>query len=309
MELPFSKIVVDSRHAASGDASNFDITVPESLTPPPNAVCYCTDIAIAHLFPSLGSGPSLRNAFYWVERIGDTSSSLDYLNRALLDEAKTYTAIGLAAEIQAKVNAASVLGGGYTVTYQEDSGTMSVARPREADTANSFWLVDDDLLRDASFQQLFATVTTPSLTPYTLNYNAPQSCMQLLGLGRRSSRNTSYATLYLATLQDFLLTEFDTGAVDVRRTHSLCLHSPNLTNYKCVGPAGSRSILARVNVTSGYGSILHQQHSGHVLDYTPCGGVTLQTIRFELRNADNEPVDLRGGHASFTLLFADAPHG
>ena len=87
MELPFSKIVVDSRHAASGDASNFDITLPESLTLPPNAVCYCTDIAIAHLFPSMGSGPSLRNAFYFVERIGDASSSLDYLNRALLDEA------------------------------------------------------------------------------------------------------------------------------------------------------------------------------------------------------------------------------
>ena len=125
------------------------------------------------------------------------------------------------------------------MTYQEDSGTMSVARTREADTANSFWLVDDDLLRDASPQQLFATVTTPNLTPYTLNYNAPQSCMQLLGLGRRSSRNTSYATLYLATLQDFLLTEFDTGAVDVRRTRSLCLHNPNLTNYKCIGLAGT----------------------------------------------------------------------
>ena len=131
--------------------------------------------------------------------------------------------------------------------------------------------------------------------------------MQLLGLGRRSSRNTSYATLYLATLQNFLLVSATTGAVDVRRTHSLCLHSPNLTNYKCIGPAGSRSILARVPVTSGYGNILHQQHSGHILDYTPCGGVTLQTIRFELRNTDNEPVDLRGGHCSFTLLFATAP--
>ena len=86
--------------------------------------------------------------------------------------------------------------------------------------------------------------------------------------------------------------------------------APNLTNYKCVGPAGGRSILARVNVTSGYGSVLHQQHSGHILDYTPCGGVTLPTVRFfELRNADNEPVDLRGGHVSFTLLFAAAPLG
>ena len=201
MDLPFTKPVVDSRHAASGDASNFDITLPESLTLPPNTVCYTTGIAIAHLFPSMGSGPSLRNTFYWVERIGDACSSSDYLNRAMFDEAKTYTAIGLAAEIQRKVNAASVLGGGYAVTYQEDSGTMLISRAQESNTVNSFWLVDDDLLRDANFQQLFGTATTPSLTPYTLNYNTPQSCMQLLGLGRRGSTNTSYTTLYLATLQ------------------------------------------------------------------------------------------------------------
>ena len=53
MDLPFTKLVVDSRHAASGDASNFDITLPESLTLPPNAVSYTTDMAIAHLLPQL----------------------------------------------------------------------------------------------------------------------------------------------------------------------------------------------------------------------------------------------------------------
>ena len=83
-----------------------DITLPESLTLPPNAVCYTTDIAIVHLFPSMGSGPSLRNTFYWVERKGNASSSSDYLNRAILDNAKAYSAISLAAEIQLKVNAA-----------------------------------------------------------------------------------------------------------------------------------------------------------------------------------------------------------
>ena len=111
MGLPLTKIIVDSRHAVSGDASNFDITLPESLALPPNAVCYATDIAIAHLFASMGSGPSLRNTFYWVERIGDTSSSLDYLNRAILDPMQTSNAVLLAAEIQAKINAASILGG------------------------------------------------------------------------------------------------------------------------------------------------------------------------------------------------------
>ena len=91
---------------------------------------------------------------------------------------------------------------------------------------NSFWLVDDDLLRGANFQQLVSTVTAPNLTPYTLNYAQPASCMQLLGLGRRSSMNTNYTTLYMTTLQASLLTLATNGAVDVKRTHSLCMHNP-----------------------------------------------------------------------------------
>ena len=74
----------------------------------------------------------------------------------------------------------------------------------------------------------------------------------------------------LATLPAFLLTELDTGAVDVRRVRALCIRSHNLTNYKCIGPAGSRSILARVNVTSGYGSILHQQQLYNCNGLKPC---------------------------------------
>ena len=309
MELPFTKIIVDSRHAANGDASAFDISLPESITLPPNAVVYTTDISIPHLFANMGSGQSLRNTFYYIERIGQVGTAIECLNRAILDSTQTSNANALAEELQTKMNAASILGSVYNVTYNEDAGTVSIALAQVSGTVNSFYPVDDDLLRNTSFQLLFNTLTTPALTPYTLDYNNTQSCMQLLGLGRRSSLNTNYGALLEATLQDSLLTTTTTGAVDIRRTHSLCLHSPTLTNYKCLGPAGSRSILARLNVTSGYGSILHQSHSGHLLDYTPCGGVTLQTIRFELRNADNEPVDLRGGHISFSLLFADSPLG
>ena len=65
MGLALTKIIVDSRHAASGDASNVDITLPESPTLPPNAVCYTTDIAVAHMFANMGSGTSLRNT-YWL---------------------------------------------------------------------------------------------------------------------------------------------------------------------------------------------------------------------------------------------------
>ena len=309
MDLPFTKIIVDSRHAANGDASAFDISLPESITLPPNAVVYTTDITVPHLFANMGSGQSLRNIFYFVERVGQAHMSIDCLNRAVLDETKTSDAKAFADELKDKINAASILGSVYDVAHSDETGTMTISLAQASGTVNSFYPIDDDLLGNPSFQSMFNTQTGTSLTPWIANYDNPQSCMQLLGLGPRSSLHTSRASLVQAIFQDSLLTSTTTGAVDIRRNHSICLHSPTLTNYKCLGPAGSRSILARLNVTSGYGSILHQQHSGHVLDYNSCGGVTLQTIRFELRNADNEPVDMRGAHISFTLLFAAAPLG
>ena len=70
-----------------------------------------------------------------------------------------------------------------------------------------------------------------------------------------------------------------------------------------LGPAGSRPCLARIAVNSGYGTILTHQHPGHMMDYIPCGGVTLRTLSFDLRNANNETVDMRGGHVSFSIIF------
>ena len=57
-------------------------------------------------------------------------------------------------------------------------------------------------------------------------------------------------------------------------------------------------------MVSGYGSILAKEHSGHMLDNIPCGVVCLGTLQFDLRDAHNEPVDLRGGHFNFSLICA-----
>ena len=107
----------------------------------------------------------------------------------------------------------------------------------------------------------------------------------------------------LIALNNVLGNDHNTGALDLRANHCVYLHSPTLAHYKVLGPAGSRSCIARIAVNSGYGSILTHQHSGHVLDYIPCGGVTLRTLSFELRNANNEVVDMRGGHVSFSIIF------
>ena len=136
---------------------------------------------------------------------------------------------------------------------------------------------------------------------WTMNYRNPKSAMSLFGPGHRPSENVSLLTL--VALNNNLGNDHNTGALDLRANHCIYLHSPSLTHYKALGPAGSRSCLARIAVNSGYGSIFTHQHSGHMLDYIPCGGVTLRTLSFDIRNANHEVVDMRGGHVSFSIIF------
>ena len=141
MDLPYNKIIVDSRHVAAGNNTNFSITLPESLTLPQTAVLYVTDICVTHTISTFGgTGGTINNQFYFIERLGDSTSTETYLNRASLDATKSYEAFTLATEIQNKINAVSVLPGGtYTVTYDIDRGFINVSRPQESGTTNSFY--------------------------------------------------------------------------------------------------------------------------------------------------------------------------
>ena len=163
-------------------------------------------------------------------------------------------------------------------------------------------MANDDLLQTPAFQSQAVNQTRgkSGLEAYTPYYKL--SMAQLLGLGPRGSMNISFDQLQLLTAS--LGTTHFSGAVDTRRHHCIYLHSPTLTNFRVLGPSGSRSCIAMVPVTSGYGSILAKEHSGHVLDNIPCGGVCLRTLQFDLRDAHNEPVDLRGGHTSFSMICA-----
>ena len=85
-QLPFNKIMVDSRHASVGTSTNFEIALPETISLPRNAACYVTDVVISNTFATLGTAAgTINHTFYWIERIG----SLTALNRVYLDETKT----------------------------------------------------------------------------------------------------------------------------------------------------------------------------------------------------------------------------
>ena len=108
-QLPFNKIIVDNRHASVGTSTNFEITLPETMSLPHNAACYVTDVVISNTMPTLGTAAgTVYHSFYFIERIG----SLTALNRVYLDKTKMYEGNQLAAEIQTKMNAGSLGGTG-----------------------------------------------------------------------------------------------------------------------------------------------------------------------------------------------------
>ena len=101
--LPFERVIIDSRCADNGNASSFEVTLPETLHMPNDAVCYVTDIAISHSFLTV-DGESLigsRNHYlYFIER-NWINEDVVILNRAELST-KSYAPEELAIEIQQK---------------------------------------------------------------------------------------------------------------------------------------------------------------------------------------------------------------
>ena len=100
---------------------------------------------------------------------------------------------------------------------------------------------------------------------------------------------------------------YTTNEVDVRNIHTLYLHSNALSNFSAIGPAGSRSVIARLPVTGLSGSVLFKQHSGNMHDIIECSGKMLRVLDFSIRNSQNQIVDLHGGSLSFELVFASLP--
>ena len=76
MELPFNQIIVDSRHASAGTSNSFEISLPEMLSLPHNAVCYVCDLQVTNNFSS--ADPN-KNTFYFIEN----ELSQNSLNRAI----------------------------------------------------------------------------------------------------------------------------------------------------------------------------------------------------------------------------------
>ena len=92
MDMPFNRIIIDSRHAANGNNTSFEVSLPESISLPPHAVCFVSDIQVTHTFSSMRN----RSEFYFIER---DATGTTLVNKAILDTSNTHSAYTLATDL------------------------------------------------------------------------------------------------------------------------------------------------------------------------------------------------------------------
>ena len=298
--LPF-KLLVDSRAATTGASESFQVSLPETLHLNPDIVMYVNSATCTNSFLPTGTVVGAqRNTIYFLER---QRGAAMILNRAILPE-RTYDAEELAAALQTAMNTASWLSSDYTCTYNVAKQTISISRPT---TDQSFFIVNDDLLSDPAFQAL-VDPRTALFEAYVLDFNDTKSAHELLGLGRGSSVNTKTAQMITIMDQQDLAYTFETGAVDVRRVNNVYVHSQALSNRNVISlMAGARTTICKIPVLGQVGDVLHRAHSGHHLDFIDVGNKMLTTLDFEVRDAQNRLLNLRGGTLTLELLFAQRP--
>ena len=108
--------------------------------------------------------------------------------------------------------------------------------------------------------------------------------------------------------QQDLAYALETGAVDVRRVNNVYVHSQALSNRNVISlMAGARTTICKIPVLGQVGDVLHRAHSGHHLDFIDVGNTMLTTLDFEVRDAQNRLLNLRGGTLTLDLLFAQRP--
>jgi hypothetical protein len=93
------------------------------------------------------------------------------------------------------------------------------------------------------------------------------------------------------------------GFVDLRRCHNIFLHCPGFGSHNCIGPRGSRNILAKIPVDVPYGQPVNLLFSGSDHDAIEAGVRAISNLRIELRDVHGNSLDLNGGHWSCTLIF------
>ena len=98
-------------------------------------------------------------------------------------------------------------------------------------------------------------------------------------------------------------TPFVSCFLDLLSIRNLYLSSPNLSSFSTYGANGEANIIKKVPVSSDFGYLIIESFTS-THDWLDCGGLTLNCIKFQLRDVKGNFVPLHDSNVSFSIVFS-----
>ena len=281
------RIYISSEARISGDESDFQWQMPWSERIAQETEVLIDQVSITNVFYSVGA----HNCnLYWGERNTSANPNTRALFVDLLDHGN-YTPQTLGAHIQTKMNARSQAYGYknvYSVQYFDTTNRFSVTKTNN--TAAPSVTADFTFWSLRELKQEKATWAASSVHAY--DAMDPRSAYKLLGLPRDATRTD--ATTHAMPNQ-----------VNLIPHNCLYLHSNNMGKIgESCGPRGEQTIIRRIPVSVGFGSIISLS-SESPADTIDMSGFQLSNLHFRLADEESRTVDLHGVGFSFSFLIPD----
>ena len=234
--MPPTKIFIDSAFRKDGTNSNFSFGLPRPIEINKQYKCYIDQVHVPHVWTTIISN---FNSCVYLEEVYDNSSGDRVTRQRKITLAeKQYNISTLAAELQLRFNAGTFLPGSpYTWTFDADQGKLSVQVAGASANSVARLLPMDFLLANPAYFTGF----------YGETVGFHDSADHIIGLTQQVAlAHTDSSATQLAH-------------VSMNPFHILFLHCDQGlgSGEDSIGVMGNSTVLRSIPVTSGYGSMLH----------------------------------------------------
>jgi len=281
--LTSRKLFVDSRLRLPGGSSHdFQIELPEAIQFPPDTHVLCSEA----LIPASWNTVDARSGRLYISEsvAGNTTYRIVELASSPHDSESLRLAL------QNALNASRPAGlGTYTVTRSSSTGSTATAA-----------------IGSAAYRFFTLTLSAGAFAvfPRELVSNQGWYISQWIAGGGPEYETSAPQMTEVISFEDGMSYQsaHQTKYLDLRSRHTLFICS-SLVNNDSVTANNLRGVLGKVAVTEAYGGLINFQHGGSPYDLVSLRDTTVKRMRFWILDAHGQPVDLRGGEWSATLIF------
>ena len=93
-----------------------------------------------------------------------------------------------------------------------------------------------------------------------------------------------------------------TGYIDLQPIKNIYMYSTNLGSFSTIGCKGEVTIIKKIPVTANENQMIFSNVTSSS-DWLDCSRQTLKTLQFELKDSNDNNLNLHGAHVSFSLSF------